>query len=82
MKKLQGVVISSVQAQTAVVLIETSWKHPLYSKLVRRSKKYLVQNDVKAKSGDQVEIQESRPLSARKHFTITKILKNNLKTKT
>lgn len=75
MKKLQGVVISSVQAQTAVVLIETSWKHPLYSKLVRRSKKYLVQNDVKAKSGDQVEIQESRPLSARKHFTITKIIK-------
>lgn len=75
MKKLQGVVISSVQAQTAVVVIETSWKHPLYSKLVRRSKKYLVQNDVKAKSGDQVEIQESRPLSARKHFTITKIIK-------
>lgn len=75
MKKLQGFVISSVQAQTAVVVIETSWKHPLYSKLVRRSKKYLVQNDVKAKSGDQVEIQESRPLSARKHFTITKIIK-------
>lgn len=82
MKKLQGVVISAKQQQTAVVVIETSWKHPLYSKLVRRSKKYLVQNDVKAKSGDQVEIQESRPLSARKHFTITKILKNNLKTKT
>ncbi len=75
MKKLLGIVISSVQAQTAVVLIETSWKHPLYSKLVRRSKKYLVQNDVKAKANDQVEIQETRPLSARKHFTITKIIK-------
>ncbi len=75
MKKLQGIVISARHVQTAVVKIETSWKHPLYSKLVRRSKKYLVQNDVKAKSGDQVEIQESRPLSARKHFTITKIIK-------
>ncbi len=82
MKKLLGVVVSASAPQTAVVLIETSWKHPLYSKLVRRSKKYLVQNDVKAKASDQVEIQESRPLSARKHFTITKILKNNLKTKT
>ncbi|PIS17843.1 30S ribosomal protein S17, partial [Candidatus Collierbacteria bacterium CG09_land_8_20_14_0_10_46_12] len=32
-------------------------------------------NDIKAKSGDTVEIQETRPLSARKHFTITKIIK-------
>ena len=61
--------------QSAVVLVETSWKHPLYSKLVRRSKKYLVQNDVKAKEGDYVEIQETKPLSARKHFTITKVIK-------
>lgn len=75
MKKLQGVVISARLAQTAVVLIESSWKHPLYSKLVRRSKKYLVQNDVKAKESDHVEIQETRPLSARKHFTITKVIK-------
>ncbi len=56
-------------------MVETSWKHPLYSKLVRRSKKYLVQNDVKAKENDQVEIVETRPLSARKRFTITKIIK-------
>ena len=75
MKKLQGVVISARFTQTAVVLIESSWKHPLYSKLVRRSKKYLVQNDVKAKTDDHVEIQETRPLSARKHFTITKVIK-------
>ncbi|PIR99313.1 30S ribosomal protein S17 [Candidatus Collierbacteria bacterium CG10_big_fil_rev_8_21_14_0_10_44_9] len=56
-------------------MVETSWKHPLYSKLVKRSKKYLVQNDIKAKDGDTVEIQETRPLSARKHFTITKVIK-------
>jgi small subunit ribosomal protein S17 len=61
--------------QSAVVMVETSWKHPLYSKLVRRSKKYLVQNDVKAQAGDKVEIQETRPLSARKRFTITKVIK-------
>jgi small subunit ribosomal protein S17 len=61
--------------QTAVIMVETSWKHPLYTKLVRRSKKYLVQNDIKAKSGDHVEIQETRPMSARKRFTITKVIK-------
>ncbi len=75
MKKLLAKVISSKLEASAVVLVETSWKHPLYSKLVRRSKKYLVQNDCHAKEGDQVEIQETRPLSARKRFTITKVIK-------
>jgi len=73
-KKLIATVVSTKLASCAVVSVETSWKHPLYTKLVRRSKKYLVQNDIKAKSGDTVEIQETRPLSARKHFTITKII--------
>lgn len=75
MKKLNATVISAKMEQTAVVMVETSWKHPLYTKLVRRSKKYLVQNDIKAKTGDHVEIQETRPMSARKRFTITKIIK-------
>lgn len=75
MKTLTALVISAKMAQTAVVMVETSWKHPIYSKMVRRSKKYLVQNDVKAKEGNYVEIQETRPMSARKHFTITKIIK-------
>jgi len=74
-KKLKATVISTKLATSAVVMVETSWKHPLYSKLVKRSKKYLVQNDIKAKDGDTVEIQETRPLSARKHFTITKVIK-------
>ena len=71
MKKLTGLVISAKFEQGAVVMVETSWRHPLYSKLVRRSKKYLVQNDVKATVGDNVEIEETRPLSARKRFKIT-----------
>lgn len=75
MKKLIATVISAKMEQTAVVMVETSWKHPLYSKLVRRSKKYLVQNDVKAVEGETVEIQETRPLSARKRFAITKVIK-------
>ena len=75
MKKLLATVISTKLEQSAVVMVETSWKHPLYSKLVRRSKKYLVQNDIKAQDGDNVEIQETRPLSARKRFTITRVIK-------
>lgn len=75
MKKLIATVISAKMESSAVVMVETSWKHPLYSKLVRRSKKYLVQNDCHAVSGDTVEIQETKPLSARKRFTITKVVK-------
>lgn len=77
MKKLQGVVFSAKLEQTAIVVVENSWKHPLYQKMIKRSKKYLVQNDVKAKVGDNVELTETRPLSARKRFTITQILKKN-----
>jgi small subunit ribosomal protein S17 len=76
-KKLQGIVFSAKLEQTAIVVVENSWKHPLYQKMIKRSKKYLVQNDVKAKVGDNVELAETRPLSARKRFTITQILKKN-----
>jgi small subunit ribosomal protein S17 len=72
-KNLNGIVFSAKLETSAVVVVETSWRHPLYKKMIKRSKKFLVQNDIKAKEGDYVEIQETRPLSARKRFTITKI---------
>ncbi len=74
MKQLTATVISSTSPSTAVVWVETSWKHPLYKKTVTRSKKFLVQNDKKAVVGDTVTIQETRPLSARKRFTITEVI--------
>ncbi len=75
MKQFTGTVISDKMMRSAVVVVETAWKHPLYKKTVKRSKKYLVQNDVKAKLGDRVTIEETRPLSAKKRFAITKIVK-------
>ncbi len=75
MKQFVGTVVSTIDQTSAVVLVESSWKHPLYKKTVRRSKKFLVQNDVAAKAGEVVTIQETRPLSARKRFMITEVLK-------
>lgn len=75
MKQLTGIVISTKNAASAVVVVETLWKHPLYQKSVSRSKKFLVENTVKAALGDHVTIQETRPLSARKRFTITEVIK-------
>jgi len=75
MKQLTGVVISDKNINSAVVVVESSWKHPLYKKTVKRSKKYLVENTKKAVAGDTVNIKETRPLSARKRFTITEVIK-------
>lgn len=75
MKKLVGIVISDKMQKSAVVVVESAWRHPLYKKTVTRSKKYLVQNDQKAKTGDSVVITETRPLSKQKRFTITEIVK-------
>ncbi len=73
MKTLTGTVISAKMDKSAVVLVERLWRHPLYRKTVHRSKKYLVHNQLQAKEGDLVEIQESRPLSRRKRWIITKV---------
>ncbi len=75
MKKLTGIVISDKMVKSAVVVVESSWSHPLYKKTVKRSKKYLVENIKNAKTGDTVTIGETRPLSAKKRFTITEIIK-------
>jgi small subunit ribosomal protein S17 len=74
MKKLSGTVISDKMQGSAVVLVESAWSHPLYKKTVKRSKKYLVDNLKDAKYGDKVEISESKPLSKKKRFVITKII--------
>lgn len=74
MKKLVGVVISDKMMKSAVVVVETAWRHPLYKKTVKRSKKYLVENVLSAKTGDSVTIGEVRPLSSKKRFTITEII--------
>lgn len=76
MKEFQGKVISDKMEKSAVVLVEHMWQHPLYKKRIRRSKKYLVHNDKDAKKGDKVLIQETRPISKRKHFKITKVLES------
>lgn len=77
MKKLKGVVISDKMIGSAVVLVESSWAHPLYNKTIKRSKKYLTQNLLKAKTGDKVIISESRPLSRKIRFIISEIIQAN-----
>lgn len=75
MKQFSGRVIKSKLEKTATVLVERLWQHPLYKKRIKRSKKYLVQDNFGVKEGDKVIIQECRPISKRKRFKIVKIIK-------
>ncbi len=68
---LQGVVVSDKMDKTVTVQVERRFKHPLYKKFIRRSKKYAAHDETNAiKVGDVVKIRECRPLSKRKKWEI------------
>lgn len=68
---LQGVVVSDKQDKTIVVKVERRFTHPLLKKTVRRSKKYHAHDEGNAfKVGDQVSIEETRPVSRLKRWVV------------
>ena len=68
---LQGVVVSDKNDQTIVVEVERRFTHPLLKKTVRRSKKYHAHDEEnRFKVGDQVAIEEARPLSKNKRWVV------------
>ena len=72
-KLRNGVVVSNSMDKSIVVLVETKYKHPLYKKTVKRSKKFIVHDENnECQIGDRVEITECRPLSKRKCHRIVK----------
>jgi len=68
---LQGVVVSDKNDKTIVVKVERRLRHPVLKKTVRLSKKYHAHDEKnEAKSGDVVRIEETRPLSKQKRWTL------------
>ena len=68
---MQGVVVSDKEDKTVTVRVERRFTHPLYKKVIRRSKKYAAHDEVNAyKVGDIVSIRECRPLSRRKRWEV------------
>lgn len=74
MKVFTGKVVSTKMNQSATVSVSHTWTHPKYKKTIKKSKRYIVDNKLNAQLGDTVTIQETRPMSKLKHFTITKIV--------
>ena len=68
---LQGVVVSDSCDKTVIVRVERRVMHPLYKKFVSRSKKYAAHDEEnRYRAGDAVRIEESRPISKRKHWVV------------
>jgi small subunit ribosomal protein S17 len=70
-----GMVVSDKMAKTVVVSIERRVQHPVYGKMVRRTKKLKAHDEQnEAKTGDTVRIMETRPLSKDKRWRVVEII--------
>ncbi len=75
-KSMTGKVVSDKMDKTVVVVVESTTRHRLYHKILRRTKRYLAHDDrLDAKPGDLVRILETRPLSRNKRWRVTEILR-------
>jgi small subunit ribosomal protein S17 len=70
-----GTVVSDRMDKTIVVKVETRMPHPLYGKIVRRSRKYHAHDEEnQCRVGDVVRIMETRPLSRTKRWRLVEIV--------
>jgi small subunit ribosomal protein S17 len=70
-----GVVISDKMQKSVVVAVERQVRHGMYGKTQRRTSTFLAHDEKnEAKTGDKVAIVESRPLSRRKRWSVTRVV--------
>ncbi|USR79084.1 30S ribosomal protein S17 [Arcanobacterium pinnipediorum] len=74
-KVRRGYVVSDKMDKTVVVEVEDRRKHPLYGKVMTRTKRVKAHDESnEVQVGDLVRIMETRPLSATKHFRVVEII--------
>lgn len=74
-RTLVGKVVSDARAKTVTVLVERRVKHELYGKIVVKSSKYHAHDEANEyKTGDVIEITESRPLSRTKNWVVSRLV--------
>ena len=70
-----GVVTSAKMQKTVVITVERQGTHPLYKRVVRRSKNFMAHDEKnECRVGDTVRIEETRPLSSRKRWRVVAII--------
>lgn len=79
-RRMTGVVTSNKMQKTVVVEIIQTYRHPLYMKVVHKSNRVKAHDEIGCQIGDEVQIVESRPLSADKRWVVEMIVKHESKT--
>jgi small subunit ribosomal protein S17 len=73
-KTMIGIVTSTKMQKTVVVNVDRLWKHPIYKKAIKRSKKYLAEDLIGVKEGNTVKIEQTRTLSKRKCWKVLEVI--------
>jgi len=74
-KEKVGIVVSNKMEKTIVVKVESRFSHPMYSKTIVKTKKYLAHDELdECNIGDQVLLQECPPLSKKKRWKLAKVI--------
>ncbi|MEQ9367231.1 MAG: 30S ribosomal protein S17 [Leptospirales bacterium] len=77
-KFIQGRVVSDKLEKTRIILVESTFAHPLFKKMVRRSVRIKIHDERnEAKVGDLVQAIETRPLSAQKRHRLHKVMERS-----
>ena len=79
MRRIKGIVVSNKMSRTVVVQVDRLRKHPKYHKYYRVSRKFKAHDENgEYKVGDQVIIQETRPLSRDKRWRVAELIKRDV----
>jgi len=74
-KVLTGRVVSDKMDKTVVVAVETLVRHPMYQRIIRRTRKFKAHDEENTcRVGDRVKVMETRPLSKEKRWRVVEIL--------
>jgi len=75
LKQKIGIVVSDKMDKSAVVAIDTKYKHKLYGKIMGKTKRYLIHDpENRCKIGESVLVQEHPPISAKKRWILKTVL--------
>lgn len=76
MKETEGIVVSNKMDKTIVVAVTRRVPHPVYGKIIKKTKKYYVHDEQsQAKEGNLVRIEETRPLSKLKRWRLKEVVR-------
>ncbi len=79
-RRIIGVVTSNKMQKTVVIEIGQTYRHPIYKKVVHRSRHVKAHDELGCQIGDEVQIVECRPISADKRWVVETIIKREIRT--